>query len=115
MLIASTVISATVVVAQFLSQVESNPQLQASMTAADGDIPAIVAIANTAGFAFDSAQFALAYQELSQAPSTSKFGHPEVYFAERNIALGHPEVYFANTNIETTIARGHPEVYFTQA
>ncbi len=112
--VASTVISATVLVAQFLSQVESSPQLQASMSAADGDVAAIVAIANTAGFDFTSADFTLAYQELSRAASVNQYGHPEVYFAKRSVERGHPEVYFADTNIDATIARGHPEVYFAQ-
>ncbi len=87
MTVASKFLTAAVLVAQFLSNVEASPSLQAGMQAADGDVAQIVMIAQGAGFNLSEEQFVAGFDAVMAEPAVA-FGHPEVYF-------GHPEVYFS--------------------
>jgi hypothetical protein len=100
MTVAAKFLTAAVLVAQFLSNVEASPTLQAGMQAADGDVSQIVVIAQGAGFNLTEEQFVAGFEAVV-AQSTVTRGHPEVYFGHPEVYFGHPEVYF-----------GHPEVYF---
>ncbi|MEN9864902.1 MAG: hypothetical protein RL748_492 [Pseudomonadota bacterium] len=79
--IATTFMTAAVIVSQFLANVESNPDLTAHMQAADGDIAQIVVIAKSAGFEITEAQFVQGSEALTQNLPSINYGHPTVYFS----------------------------------
>lgn len=79
--IATTFMTAAVIVSQFLANVESNPDLTAHMQAADGDLAQIVVIAKSAGFELTETQFVQGSEALAKDLPSISYGHPTIYFS----------------------------------